>query len=272
MPTALRRLFASFGARALPVPGLALVICSLALLGACVPAVAQDTSPLRPAPASDAAPVVHPTSAGLPPGLVTTDLPASSPRFLFKSGLRLTHLFYLPDRFSWQLVLPMSFGLEYRLNPSFSVFAQAEADVAAGRPPRGRRGGMAPSSGASLGLGARCYFNQTRSRCIGAPAECWGNYLALETNTDLSAAGRLRGGRGQSRNSRSLTRFTPSLFALVGTQHAGPGHRLLYDLNAGLGLEAPPPYTAEGGGGLSWNVVAQMNLRVYLVNHRKAGR
>ncbi len=267
MPTALRRIFALFEVQ--PLPALLLAFFSFALLGACRPAVAQDTNFPQPTRAS----LITAAPAALPAVPAPADSPVSSPRFLFKSGLRLTHLFYLPDRLSWQLVLPMSFGLEYRLTPRFSVFAQAEADVAAGRAPRGRRGGnLVPGSGASLGLGGRYYFNQARIRCVGAPAECWGNYLSLETNTDLSAAGRLRGarGRGRGRGSRSLTRLTPSVFALVGTQHAGPGRRLLYDLSAGLGLEAPPPYTAEGGGSPTWNVAAQVNLRVYLVNHRRA--
>lgn len=193
---------------------------------------------------------------------------------MFKSGLRLTHLFYLPDYRSWQLVLPMSFGVEYRVRPGLSLFAQAEADLAAGRAPRGRRSSsLTPNAGASLGLGGRFYFNQAQTRCSGAPAECWGNYVALETSTDLSAAGRLRGGvRTKGQSSRSLTRLTPSIFVLLGAQHAIPGRRLLYDLNAGLGLEAPPPYIAEGGGNPSWNVAAQVNLRVYLVNYRQVWR
>ncbi len=167
----------------------------------------------------------------------------------------------------------MSFGVEYRVRPALSLFAQAEVDLAAGRASRGRRSSLTPNAGASLGLGGRYYFNQARVRCSGAPTECWGNYVALETSTDLSAAGRLRGGgRPRGRGSRSLTRLTPSVFVLLGAQHAISGCCLLYDLNAGLGLEAPPPYIAEGGGNPSWNVAAQVNLRVYLVNYRQTGR
>lgn len=248
----------------LPARLLLLTTFGFGLLGHPAPVVAQE------------APVVSAAAVSLAPR-VPAALPAApvfaSPKLLLKAGLRLTHLFYLPDYRSFQLVLPMSFGVEYRLNPHLSLFAQAEADMAAGQAPRGRRSGATPGSGASLGLGGRYYFNQARTRCNGAPPECWGNYLALETNTDLSATGRLRGsGRSRAGGRRSLTRLTPSVFVLLGAQHAIAGRRLLYDLNAGLGCEAPPPYTAEGAGSPSWNVAAQVNLRVYLVNHRQTCR
>ncbi|MCI1188062.1 hypothetical protein MON38_11580 [Hymenobacter sp. DH14] len=198
----------------------------------------------------------------------------ASPRFLLKAGLQLTHLFYLPDHLGWQLVFPASLGFEYRLNPKFSLLARAEADIAAGRAPRGRRGGpQAPAAGAAFGLEARYYFNQSRARCAGAPAECWGNYVAFETSTDLSAAGRLRGGaRSRKRGASSLTRFTPSAFVLVGTQHRGPGRHLLYDLSAGLGLEAPPPYAADATISRPWEMASQLNLRVYFSNSTRAPR
>ncbi len=268
MPAVLRQSFASSSLRRLSFSALCITAFSFALPGLAPAAHAQQPSP--PTSAPDAAAVAAPATSI--PAPAPAETPVISPRFLFKTGLRLTHLFYLPDRSSWQLVLPVSFGIEYRFRPAFSLFVQGEADLAAGRAPRGRRG-FAPASGASLGFGGRYYFNQARARCAGTPAECWGNYLTLETNTDLSAAGRLRGGgRGRGRGAQGLTRLTPSLFVLLGTQHAVPGRRLLYDLNAGLGLEAPPPYLTEGGGSPSWNVAAQLNLRVYLVNHRQLAR
>ena len=67
-----------------------------------------------------------------------------------------------------------------------------------------------------------------------------------------------------------MGRVTPALFALCGTQHRGPGRRLLYDLNAGLGIEAHPAYTAEAA--LPWDVAAQVNLRVYIANQRHAAK
>ncbi|MGY3088218.1 hypothetical protein ACVWYF_001251 [Hymenobacter sp. UYAg731] len=193
---------------------------------------------------------------------------AASPKLLLKSGLRLTHLFYLPDARSWQLLLPLSFGLEYRLRPRFSAYAQAEADVSAGRAPRGRRSSsLLPTPGTSLGLGARYYFNQ--SSTAQASAEPWGNYVALEASTELDQISSRRGRRGRGLN---VGRVTPALFALCGTQHRGPGHRLLYDLNAGLGIEAPPAYSAEAGTRPPWDVAAQINLRVYLANQRHAAK
>lgn len=188
---------------------------------------------------------------------------AASPRLLLKSGLRLTHLVYLPGARSWQLLLPLSFGLEYRLHSRFSAYAQAEADVSAGRAPRGRRGAMLLTPGASIGLGARCYFNHPTA----APAstEPWGNYVALEASAAFAQPGSRRG-RGSN-----VGRITPALFAFCGTQHRGPGRRLLYDLNAGLGIEAPPTYSAEAAIHPPWNVAAQVNLRVYVANrHRQA--
>ncbi|MBH8558588.1 hypothetical protein I7X13_11055 [Hymenobacter sp. BT442] len=191
-----------------------------------------------------------------------------SPRLLLKSGLRLTHLFYLPDARSWQLLLPVSFGLEYRLYPRFSAYAQAEADISAGRAPRGRRGApLLPTPGTSVGMGARYYFNQPSTSQ--SSSEPWGNYVALEASAELAQLSSRRGRRGRG---LSVGRVTPALFALCGTQHRGPGRRLLYDLNAGLGIEAPPAYSAEAGTRPPWDVAAQVNLRVYLANQRHAAR
>lgn len=191
---------------------------------------------------------------------------AASPRLLLKSGLRLTHLFYLPDARSWQLLLPLSFGLEYRFSPRFSAYAQAEVDISAGRAPRGRRGAaLLPTSGTSIGVGTRYYFNQ--SATASASPEPWGNYVALEASTELAQINSWRGRRGRG---VSVGRVTPALFVLCGTQHRGPGHHLLYDLNAGLGIEAPPAYSAEASTRPPWDVAAQINLRVYVANQRHA--
>ena len=219
-------------------------------------------------------PAVLPSAAPAAISAATATAPAVvSPRFLLKAGAQLTHLFYLPDNQSWQMVFPASLGLEYRLNPRFSLLARAEADIAAGRAPRGRRGSLqSPAAGAAQGLGARYYFNQGRQRRPDAPAEPWGNYLAFETSTDLSAAGRLRGARRGKRGASSLTRLTPSIFVLLGTQHRGPGRHLLYDLSAGVGLEAPPPYALDATMSRPWEMASQVNLRVYLTNAGRSPR
>ena len=216
---------------------------------------------------------------GLLPGLAVTAQaqtgpsvapPASdsSPRLLLKSGLRLTHLFYLPDARSWQLMLPISFGFEYRLCPRLSAYAQAEADISAGRAPRGRRGSsLLPTPGTSVSLGARYYFNKPGASQ--SSPEPWGNYMALEASTTLTQLSARRGRRGRS---LGVGHVTPALFALCGMQHRGPGRRCLYDLNAGLGIEAPPAYTAEAGTRPPWDVAAQVNLRVYIANQRHAAK
>lgn len=195
--------------------------------------------------------------------------PAASPKLLFKAGLRLNHLFYLPDGRNWQLVLPSSLGLEYRLQPQFSVYAQAEADVSAGRGPRGRRGSISlPTSSTGLSLGTRYYFNQPIiTNGLPGKAEAWGNYVALEFSAELTQASR-RGRRGRGPNAGQVT---PAVFAFCGTQHRGPGQRLLYDLNAGLGIEAPR-YNAEPTKPRPWDVAAQVNLRVYFINHHRAAK
>lgn len=206
-------------------------------------------------------------SAGLLPALAVAQTPAiptpsrASPKLLVKAGLRLTHLFYLPDGRTWQLILPASFGVEYRFQPRFSLYAQAEADISTGRAGRGRRNAptlLTPST--NLSLGARYYFNQPRADTARGP-EAWGNYIALETTAELTQIN-LRG-RGRGRGS---ARITPGVFALCGTQHRGPGRRLLYDLNAGIGIQVPPPYAAEAAIKRPWDVAGQVNLRVYLVN------
>jgi hypothetical protein len=190
---------------------------------------------------------------------------AAAPKILVKAGMRLTHLFYLPDGRTWQLVLPSSFGIEYRLQPHLSFYAQAEADIATGRQQRGRRIASPlplPTPTTDVSLGARYYFNPPTA------ADAWGNYVALEGTAELSQLAV----RGRGRRTRPSARLMPGVFALCGTQHRGPGHRLLYDLNAGLGIEAPPSYAADAAVRPPWDVAAQVNLRVYLVNQPHRSR
>ncbi|MFC6221916.1 hypothetical protein ACFP2F_01585 [Hymenobacter artigasi] len=193
-------------------------------------------------------------------------LPAAptQPKLTLKAGMRLTHLFCLPGTSgTWQVVLPSSFGIEYRLKPHFSLYALAEADISAGRAPWGRRGAAAlPTPTTDVSVGTRYYFNEASS------AHPWGNYLALEGTAELSQLAV----RGRGRKARPSARFTPGVFVLCGTQHRGPGRRLLYDLNAGLGIQAPPAYTTDAAVRPPWDVAAQLNLRVYLVNQPHSSR
>jgi hypothetical protein len=190
-----------------------------------------------------------------------------SPRLLLKAGLRLNHLFYQPgSRQSWQLVLPSSLGFEYRLNSQFSLYLQTEADISAGRATRSRRGVVLPTATTNLSLGARYYFNQSRTSGSQDALERWGNYVALEGSAELAQSRQL----GRRNRAQSLGRVRPAVFALCGTQHAGAGHRMLYDLNAGIGLEVPASYASDPKAKRPWDVATQVNLRVYLVNHRRA--
>lgn len=205
------------------------------------------------------------TTAGAAQSLVPLRVPAAppaAPKLLVKAGLRLTHLFYLPDNQSWQLVLPSSLGLEYRLKPTLSLYAQLEADISASRKPRGRRSTVAlPTPTTDFSLGARYYFDQPN------PGR-WGNYVALETAFEFTQLGL----RGRGRRSQPTARVTPGVFAFCGTQNRGPGRLLLYDLNAGLGIQAPPPYAAESVVKRPWDVAGQVNLRVYFVNQSRASK
>lgn len=216
-------------------------------------------------------------SAGLLPGLASPAAaqlvsnpspPPASPKLLVKAGLRLTHLFYLPDGRAIQLILPASFGAEYRLQPRFSLYAQAEADISAGRAGRGRRSVLPlPTATTDLSLGTRYYFNQPRADTA-RRAAAWGNYLALEATAELTQINL----RGRGRRGGGTARITPGVFAFCGTQHRGPGRRLLYDLNAGLGIRVPPLYAAESAVKRPWDVAGQVNLRVYLVNQTRAAK
>lgn len=192
-------------------------------------------------------------------------VPLSGPRLLLKGGLRLNHLFYLPSQQSWQLVLPSSVGLECRLTPRFALYTQLEADLSAGRAPRGRRSrALLPTTSTDFALGARYYFNQPAAGSVSTHSEPWGNYLAVESSAELAQIGR-GGRRGRS---LAVGRVTPAVFALCGIQHGGPGRHMLYDLNAGLGIVAPPAYTADARLAPPWSVASQVNLRVYLTNRR----
>ncbi|MBF9142704.1 hypothetical protein [Hymenobacter properus] len=204
-------------------------------------------------------------TAAVLPAAEVPPTPPGTPRLLLKGGLRLNHLFYLPDQQSWQLVLPSSLGLEYRFTPRFSLYSQLEADLSAGRAPRGRRRAQLPTTSTDFALGARYYFNQPAAGSAAAHPEPWGNYLALESSAELAQIG--RGGRRG--HNLTVGRVTPALFVLCGTQHGGPGRHLLYDLNAGLGIVAPPAYAAEAKVSPPWTVASQVNLRVYLVNHQR---
>lgn len=188
----------------------------------------------------------------------------AQPKLLMKAGLRLTHLFYLPNGSgTWQLVLPSSLGVEYRLRPRLSLYAQAEADISAGRAPRGRRRAAAlPTPTTDVSVGTRYYFNEATA------SDPWGDYVALEGTAELAQLGL----RGRGRKARPSARLTPGVFALYGTQHWGPGRRLLYDLNAGLGIQAPPAYATDAAISPPWDVAAQVNLRVYLVNQPHSPR
>jgi len=191
------------------------------------------------------APLVAPTD---PSG------PRPARRLLLKSGLRLTHLVYLPGQGSRQLILPVSLGVEYRLTRRFSCYSLAEADLSVGRG-GGRRRGSTPTAGALFSLGTRYYYHRPASHRLLPAQSTTDDYLALEGNTDFAAPARRGRGAG--------TRITPGLYAFWGTQHRWASLPLLFDANAGVGIQARPHYGAEASGMPLLDVAVQINLRLY---------
>ena len=191
------------------------------------------------------APLVAPTETSRP-------LPAR--RLLLKSGLRLTHLVYLPGQGSRQLILPVSLGVEYRLTRRHSLYSLAEADLSVGRG-GGRRRGSASAPGALFSLGTRYYYHRSASHRLLPAQSTTDDYLALEGNIDSGTPAR----RGRSTG----IRITPGLYIFWGTQHRWACLPLLFDANAGVGIQAKPDYGAEPSRMPLLDVAVQINLRLY---------
>jgi len=184
-----------------------------------------------------------------------------SPKLLLKAGLRLTHLRYAHDSKSWQFLLPLAFGAEYRVASRLSCYTQLEADLLASSATGRRRaptGNAVSAAGAALGV--RYYYGHARPHL--PPA--LGRYLALEGSAEweqLTARWLATGGSGQRRTTPSG--LTPGVYALWGVQHR-LRHHGLYDLSAGVGLLAPAYYNFERPGTATrWNVGGQATIRFY---------
>ena len=195
------------------------------------------------------------------------------PTWVWKGGLRLTHLSYSRTTTNWRLLVPASLGAEYRLASCFSFYAQLDADmqlnnVSARR--RGRRGSAGASTGAgvpaaTVELGGRWYYGRPAGPVVRQPGTPeFGKYLALAVAGEWANAANgttVYYGRGQRGASG---RLTPSLYALWGIQNR-PRPHLLYDLNAGLGVLAPSQARSSDYplANQHWDVGAQVNVRVY---------
>jgi hypothetical protein len=180
------------------------------------------------------------------------------PHLLLKAGLRLTHFSYSPGSQSWRVVVPFSLGAEYRLAPRFSVYSQAEADWQASRA-NGRRRQATALPNTILALGLRYYYSQPAK---GKPLHSntlYGGYLALEGNVERSQIAATYISRSRRQTPSSLT---PGMYAFWGMQHR-LRRSLLYDLNAGLGMQTPAYYNYESIVPAHYQVAAQVNIRVY---------
>jgi len=183
------------------------------------------------------------------------------PQVLLKAGLRLTHFSYSGSGAAWRVVVPLSVGAEYRLSPRFAFYGQADTDLqasrAAGR--RGARRNLLPS--AALGMGLRYYYRQPGQGHPRRTSSIYGNYLALEGNIERTELTGTYLTVNQSRR-QAPTSLTPGVYAYWGTQHR-LRRAMLYDVNAGLGVQAPPYYNYESVVPAHYDLTAQVNLRLY---------
>lgn len=191
------------------------------------------------------------------------------PAVLLKVGLRATHLSYSGSGQAWSVVVPFSLGAEYRLAPRFSFYGQVEADLQTSRTVARRRTAQAVSlPSAALGVGLRYYYNQPRRGEPLRNTNLYGSYLALEGNLERNA---VTGRYVTSARRQTATGLTPGLYAYWGTQHR-LRRALLYDVSAGLGLQAPTYYNFERIAPPHYNVAVQANLRLYWSHGFYGGR
>lgn len=180
---------------------------------------------------------------------------------LLKAGLRLTHLRYSHDSKSWQFLLPLSLGAEYRVAPRLSFYTQLETDLQASSTAGRRRATPTNAvAAASAALGVRYYYGHPQRA-----APLFGRYLALEGSADWEQLPTARyvttNGSGRQRTTPAV--LTPGVYVLWGVQHRLRRHAY-YDLSAGGGLLAPAYYNFERPSAASrWNVGGQATVRFY---------
>lgn len=181
------------------------------------------------------------------------------PAVLLKAGLRVTHFSYSSTSQTWRIVVPLSLGAEYRIVPRLAFYGLAEADLQASKAATRRRTPQANAlPSATLGLGLRYYYNQPRK---GEPlrSNLYGNYLALEGNVTRDE---VTARYANLTRRQTPTSLTPGVYAFWGTQHR-LRRAMLYDLNAGLGFQAPAYYNFENVKPAHYDLTAQVNIRLY---------
>lgn len=180
---------------------------------------------------------------------------------VLKAGLRLTHLNYAHDNKSWQFLVPLSLGAEYRLAPAYSLYGLLEADMLAS-PARTRRRTTTTATvpNAMLSFGVRHYYGRPPVDAQRTSTE-FGRYLALDGSAEWQQLATT------ARRRLVPATLTPAVYALWGMQNRLRRH-VLYDLNAGLGLLAPAHYyyIERASGTTPWNVGAQINIRLFISN------
>ena len=206
-----------------------------------------------------------PTSAPAPGSAVPAE---AGDRLQWRVGLNAARIFRHGNYYGLGARVPLSAGIEYALNRRFTLYGQAEADLALFRndPGRNLKSPLVPTG--ALSIGARYYYNQEgRAQHNRAHGSFVGNYLAAELHSEM-----LRYPEFVVTNPYpdfegyyvQRTQYVPTLDLLWGMQRR-LGRSFLFDLNAGVGLSPSRSDAHFGGysaGGL--NLSSQVNLGVYL--------
>ena len=175
---------------------------------------------------------------------------AFKPTTLLKLGTGLTRqVVYGPGT---GFIVPVVLGAERQLAPEWSVYGNLTGvSRFSKRPYYQEAASLAMLTGLGLDLGVRRYYNLAKRQAKGrASGPLVGNYLALETTTDLF---------------RYKARFyheSTSLVALWGLQRRLGGHGLV-DAYAGLGIESL--YWDSNFFGESIVPMVQVGLKISLV-------
>jgi hypothetical protein len=173
-------------------------------------------------------------------------------RTLLKLGLNVARTIRWAGYDGLSARLPVAVGVEYALNPKFTLYGQLDTDFRlATRNEYGDQHFFIPSG--ALGVGARYYYNQqSRAQHHRAAGPFIGNYVALELHTAMHQ----RAGEANS--------YEPSLNAVWGMQRR-LGHHFLFDFNAGLGV-GPKLNSYYNNYSNRISVNGQLNLNFYFVH------
>ena len=206
------------------------------------------------------------TAVPLPPGATpAVDIPTD--KVQLRVGLNAARLFRHGGYYGLISRVPLSAGIEYALNPRFTLYGQVDADLGLFRRDPGRKVDQPLIPTGALSIGTRYYYNQEgRARHNRARGPFVGNYLAAELHSEmLRTPDFVLTSPYPDFNGYYVyrTHYTPTLNLLWGMQRR-MGHHFLFDFNAGVGLSPTRSDAHFGGYSVSGlNVSTQINLGVY---------